>query len=87
MPDHLQELIAPYLDQPYQMTLKILDCCMSGSPVSLDEISARTGISKATVRQVLNVVQENGIQLQVEPKRWLIVAEEPGQMATTAGSV
>ncbi len=70
VPEPMQQLIAPYLDQPYQLALKILDCCLDGSPISLDEISTRTGIHKVTVRQVIGVFQEGGIEFQTQPKQW-----------------
>lgn len=83
VPPHLQNLITPYLDQPYQLALKILDCCLDGTPVSLDEISTSTGISKVTVRQVLSAFQQSSIQLQSQPKRWQLQAKSQRQLIST----
>lgn len=80
----LQTQIAPYLDRPYQLALKILDCCLDGTPRSIEEIATQTGINKVTVRQVLTVFQNNGIPLQTQPKRWQLLVLQNQSYAASA---
>jgi transcription initiation factor IIE alpha subunit len=56
-----QEGVRGYLDQPYQLALKIIDCCNEETPQTSDEIASRTNLSKATVRQVLKALEAGGI--------------------------
>jgi transcription initiation factor IIE alpha subunit len=80
VPVPLQILIAPYLDQPYQLTLKVMDCCTEEKLVSIDAIATKTGINPVSVRQVLNLLQNSGVALQsTRSKHWqrLAVPEQP----------
>lgn len=62
-----QEVVRRHLDQPYQLALKILDCCRREIPQTSEEISASTNLSKATVRQVLKALEAGGITFIVSP--------------------
>lgn len=61
LPPDLQEQLRPYLAQPYQSALKVLDCCSSTHPITLDAISEQTQLSKDSVRQMLKVLQTVGL--------------------------
>lgn len=57
LPQEFQHCLRPYLAQPYQSALKVLDCCNSGCPVTVEAIAQQTQLSKASVRQMLKVLQ------------------------------
>ena len=60
-PDSIQNQVRPYLDQPYQLALRLMDCCNSSEYHSLEEIAAAAKVSKNTARQVLNALRDSGL--------------------------
>lgn len=57
----IQHQLRPYLAQPYQSALKVLDCCSTTHSMTVDEIALQTQLSKDSVRQVLKVLQTVGL--------------------------
>lgn len=55
-----QNHIRPYLDQPYQLALKLMDGCNSSKYGSMEESAVAAKVSKNTARQVLSVLREMG---------------------------
>ncbi|MEP0933332.1 winged helix-turn-helix domain-containing protein [Leptolyngbya sp. NM2-A1] len=53
----MQYQIRPYLAQPYQSALKVLDCCNTEHPMTVEAIAQHTQLSQSSVRQVLKVLQ------------------------------
>jgi transcription initiation factor IIE alpha subunit len=62
-----QEVVRRYLDRPYQLALKIIDCCSQETPQTSEEIASSTNLSKATVRQVLKTLEAGGMTFIVSP--------------------
>ncbi|MDZ4873573.1 MAG: hypothetical protein CLLPBCKN_002969 [Chroococcidiopsis cubana SAG 39.79] len=59
----------PYLAQPYQLALEILDCCSGEEPMTVETIAQKVAINKNTARQVLSALREGGLillSLQIE---------------------
>jgi hypothetical protein len=74
----VQIQMRPYLDQPYQLALNILDCCSSTQLLTVEEISQPAGVTKETARQVLWALKEGGMPLAVcSPQKWQLVKSEP----------
>lgn len=61
VPISVQAQIRPYLDQPYQLALNILDCCEDTDCCTAEAIAQRLAISKSSVRQVLGALREGGL--------------------------
>lgn len=57
LPQDQQHQLRPYLAQPYQSALKVLDCCSTEQPMTVEAIAQQTQLSQASVRQVLKVLQ------------------------------
>ncbi|MBD1848133.1 hypothetical protein H6F89_33230 [Cyanobacteria bacterium FACHB-63] len=57
----VQSRVRPYLDQPYQLALKLMDCCDGSEYRSIEDIALTAKVSKTTARQVLNVLREGGL--------------------------
>lgn len=76
LPEDSQEQVRPYLERPYQMALKILDCCDSDRPLTVTEVAQLTGVSPDTARQVLLALREGGMPFNASPNRgWQSVKE------------
>lgn len=60
-PSSIQRRVRPYLDQPYQLALRLLDCCDGSEYRSLEDIALTANVSKTTARQVLNALREGGL--------------------------
>ncbi|MEP0914875.1 hypothetical protein NDI45_28655 [Leptolyngbya sp. GB1-A1] len=60
-PNAIQNRIRPYLDQPYQLALKLMDCCDGSEYRSLAEIAVAAGVSKNTACQVLGALRNGGL--------------------------
>ncbi len=72
VPLPLQAQIRPYLDQPYQLALNILDCCEAIDGCTPDAIAQRLELSKSSVRQVLSALREGGLVFMASPaKGWI----------------
>jgi|GEM_PF-3230919 hypothetical protein len=61
LPDRLQNTVRPYLDQPYQLALNVLDCCSSPQPPLIADIAQLAGVTRETARQVLQALREGGM--------------------------
>ncbi|WP_143467537.1 helix-turn-helix domain-containing protein [Leptolyngbya ohadii] len=57
LPQELQQQLRPYLAQPYQSALKVLECCSTDQPMTIDAIAQQTQLNKSSVRQVLKVLK------------------------------
>ncbi|MEP1076291.1 helix-turn-helix domain-containing protein [Leptolyngbya sp. PL-A3] len=57
----LQHQLRPYLAQPYQSALKVLECCSLECPLTVEAIAQQTQLSQASVRQMLKVLQAAGL--------------------------
>lgn len=68
-PDSIQNRVRPYLDQPYQLALKLMDCCDGSQYRSLEEIAAAAKVSKSTARQVLNALRDGGLVVIVSTSK------------------
>ncbi|MFW6357770.1 MAG: hypothetical protein ACOC0N_00930 [Chroococcales cyanobacterium] len=64
LPQPIQAMIRPYLDQPYQLALNVLDCC-SETPQTIAEITEKVKINPETTRQVLKALQNGGVSLTI----------------------
>lgn len=74
LPRRLQGKVRPYLDRPYQLALKVLDCCDATQPLTVREIAQLAGVAQETARQVLQSLKEGGMPFAVIPTRgWQIV--------------
>lgn len=72
LPIRLQNTIRPYLDQPYQMALAVLDRCSDTECRTVEDIAAAVKVSKSTTRQVLNALRNGGMQFTVsESRSWI----------------
>lgn len=72
VPLPLQAQIRPYLDQPYQLALNILDCCEEMEGCTTEAIAQRLDLSKSSVRQVLSALRDGGLVLLASPaKGWM----------------
>lgn len=60
-PISIQSRIRPYLDQPYQLALKLMDCCDGSEYRSVEDIALAAKVSKTTARQVLTALREGGL--------------------------
>lgn len=61
LPHNIQTIVRPYLDQPYQLALNILDCCEDSACCTTEAIAQRLNLSKSSVRQVLAALREEGL--------------------------
>ena len=57
LPQEVQQQLRPYLAQPYQSALKVLDCCSGDCLMSVEEIEHHTRLSRASIRQILKVLR------------------------------
>lgn len=64
-PESVQNRIRPYLDQPYQLALRLMDCCDGSEYCSMEEIATAAAVSKNTACQVLNVLREGGLVVMI----------------------
>lgn len=64
-PDNVQDQIRPYLDQPYQLALRLMDCCDGSEYCSMEEIAAAAAVNKNTACQVLSVLREGGLVVMI----------------------
>lgn len=60
-PSSIQDRIRPYLDQPYQLALRLMDCCDGSEYRSLGDIAAAAEVNKNTACQVLSALREGGL--------------------------
>ncbi|KAM3094347.1 hypothetical protein ACKFKF_27575 [Phormidesmis sp. 146-12] len=71
LPQALQARVRPYLDQPYQLALNILDCCNPTQPIAVGNIAQDASVTRETARQVLLALKEGGMLFAVSPtKGW-----------------
>lgn len=61
LPQAFQKAVRPYLAQPYQLALEILDCCSADEPVSVEAIAQKVDVNKNTARQVLSALRDGGL--------------------------
>ncbi|MGG6269018.1 hypothetical protein ACQ4M3_30800 [Leptolyngbya sp. AN03gr2] len=89
LPDNLQAKVRPYLDEPYQLALKVLDVCHSGQRLRVEDIAQRAEVKRETARQVLRALKEGGMPLAVTPVQgWqLLEAELSPSTIETANSI
>ncbi|MDX2230310.1 MAG: helix-turn-helix domain-containing protein [Leptolyngbyaceae cyanobacterium bins.349] len=84
LPTNIQAIVRPYLDQPYQLALNILDCCDGPDGCTAEEIAQRLTISKSSVRQVLSALREGGLVFMVSAaKGWSPLEPETLDFPTT----
>jgi len=82
VPANTQALIRPYLDQPYQLALNILDCCEDPNCCTPEAIAQRLAISKSSVRQVLSALREGGLVFMAGTSKGWFPLEAQGFDAT-----
>lgn len=70
-PDSIQHYLRPYLDQPYQLALRLMDCCDGSEYGSLAEIAAAAKISKNTACQVLSALRDSGLIVMINTAKGL----------------
>ncbi|NJL61726.1 MAG: hypothetical protein HC903_07730 [Methylacidiphilales bacterium] len=74
LPQKIQQIIRPYLDQPYRLALGILDCCDRMDAATVDEIAQKTSLNRETTRQVLKALQSGGMKFNISSaKSWQIL--------------
>lgn len=74
LPQKIQQIIRPYLDQPYRLALSILDCCVPMNTGTVDEIAQKTQLNRETTRQVLKALQSGGMKFNLSSaKSWQIL--------------
>lgn len=82
LPQPLQDKIRPYLDSPYQLALKVIDCCDSARPLTIKEIAQTVGVAQETARQILQALKEGGMPFTVSPTReWQAMQDVAGAEA------
>ena len=64
-PQSVQSRIRPYLDQPYQLALNVMDCCNGSEYRSMEEIAAAAKVSKSTACQVLSALRNGGLVIMI----------------------
>lgn len=69
LPAQLQVRIRPFLDQPYQLALTVIDCCNPTQPLAVGDIAQSAKVSKETARQVLQALKDGGMNFAVTPTR------------------
>jgi hypothetical protein len=69
LPQPLQTQVRPYLDQPYQLALTILDCACGSQPLTVKEIAHSAGVAPQTTKQVLLALRESGMSFAITPTR------------------
>ena len=80
LPQSVQARVRPYLDQPYQLSLNILDCCTPTQPLVVKEIATAAGVTRETARQVLQALKEGGMTFTVNSREGCLLSE--GEMLT-----
>lgn len=75
LPESIQAHVRPYLEQPYQLSLNILDCCTSTQPLLVKEIATAAGVTRETVRQVLQALKEGGMTFAVNSTEGCLLKE------------
>lgn len=70
LPHNIQAQMHPYLDQPYQLALNILDCCSSTQPLGVREIAQLAGVTRETARQVLLALKAGGMDTVSPTRGW-----------------
>ncbi|MEA5569673.1 hypothetical protein [Calothrix sp. UHCC 0171] len=74
LPSEIQQIIRPYLDQPYRLALNILDCCDRDNAITIDAIAQETSLNRETTRQVLKALESGGMKFNVSRARsWQIL--------------
>jgi biotin operon repressor len=74
LPKSIQMEIQPYLDQPYQLALKILNYCCSVEYCKLEEIAQKLEISKDTTRQIIKALKDGGTIFTINTaKGWKVL--------------
>ncbi|BAZ42147.1 hypothetical protein NIES4101_81150 [Calothrix sp. NIES-4101] len=74
LPSEIQQIIRPYLDQPYRLALNILDCCDRDNPITIDAIAQEINLNRETTRQVLKALESGGMKFNVSRARsWQIL--------------
>ena len=74
LPQKIQRIIRPYLDQPYRLALSILDCCDRIDAGTVDEIAKKIQLNRETTRQVLKALQSGGMKFHISSaKSWQIL--------------
>jgi len=61
LPPDVHQQIRPYLAQPYQSALKVLDSCQPDQGITVEAIAQQTQLNRDSVRQVLKVLQSMGL--------------------------
>lgn len=70
-PESIQNRVRPYLDQPYQLALKLMDCCDGSEYCSMEDLAAAANVSKNTACQVLSALRNGGLVVVVNtPGGW-----------------
>lgn len=64
-PQSVQSQIRPYLDQPYQLALNVMDCCNGSEYRSMEEIAAAAKVNKSTACQVLSALRNGGLVIMI----------------------
>lgn len=76
-PISIQSRIRPYLDQPYQLALKLMDCCDGSKYRSIEDIALAAKVSKTTARQVLAALREEGLVILTSTAgRWQLLESD-----------
>ncbi|HCF26800.1 MAG TPA: hypothetical protein DEV81_06240 [Cyanobacteria bacterium UBA11049] len=71
VPQETQQVIRHYLDEPYQLALKLIECCSDSQPFTIKEIAQKASLHTGTVRQVLNALRSGGMLFALSPtKSW-----------------
>ncbi len=69
LPQPFQQVVRPYLAQPYQLALEILDCCSGEEPMTVETIAQKIAVNKNTARQVLSALREGGLIFTISATR------------------
>ena len=70
-PHSVQNRVRPYLDQPYQLALNVMDCCDGSEYRSMEEIAAAAKVNKSTACQVLGALRNGGLVIMIStPGGW-----------------
>ena len=64
-PSSIQNRIRPYLDQPYQLALRLMDCCDGSEYRSLGDLAVAAEMNKNTACQVLSALREGGLVVMI----------------------
>ena len=75
LPRTQQDMIAPHLDEPQRIALRVLDCCSELEGQSVGVIASLAGLHQESTRAILKALQDKMVSAEVVAggKLWKLV--------------